>query len=89
MVLRYSLTGSESPWVTDAASNGSREEELVERNASVALKTAVTILATQPQRVGRAWGWGWAWKGQAMRSLQYHPTPGTPGLTRTHHRFIG
>ena len=36
------LTESESPWVADAASSGSREEELVERNASAALKTAGT-----------------------------------------------
>ena len=36
------LTESESPWVADAASSGSREEELVERNAAAALKTAGT-----------------------------------------------
>ena len=39
---RYFLTESESPWVAGAASRGSREEELVERNASGALKTAGT-----------------------------------------------
>ena len=55
---RYFLTESESPWVARAASSGSRKEELVERNASVARKTAVTIFATQPQRVDRVWGWG-------------------------------
>ena len=39
---RYFRTESASPWVAGAASSGSRKEELVERNASVALKTAVT-----------------------------------------------
>ena len=38
---RYFRTESESPWVTGAACRGSRKEELVERNASAALKTAV------------------------------------------------
>ena len=39
---RYFRTESASPWVAGAASSGSREEELVERNASVALKAAGT-----------------------------------------------
>ena len=43
------LTESESPWVADAASSGSRKEELVERKASVSLKTAVTEIRVHEQ----------------------------------------
>ena len=58
---RYFRTESESPWVSCAASSGRRKEELVERNASVALKTAVTSrrrdVGGEEQRVGAgAWG---------------------------------
>ena len=46
---RYFRTESASPWVAGAASSGSRKEELVERNASVALKTAVTEIRVHEQ----------------------------------------
>ena len=55
---RYFRTESASPWVAGAASSGSRKEELVERNASVALKTVVT--SRRRDVGGRAEGWGWA-----------------------------
>ena len=45
----YFRTESASPWVAGAASSGSRKEELVERNASVALKTAVTEIRVHEQ----------------------------------------
>ena len=54
---RYFRTESESPWVTGAASSGRRKVDLVERNASVALKTAVT--SRRRDVGGRAEGWGW------------------------------
>ena len=54
---RSFLMGSESPWVNGAASRGSRKEELVERNASVALKTAVTEIRDSEQH-GRSVGAG-------------------------------
>ena len=47
---RYFRTESESPWVTRAASSGRRKVDLVERNASVALKTAVTEIRDSEQR---------------------------------------
>ena len=47
---RYFRTESASPWVAGAASSGSRKEELVERNASVALKTAVTEIRDSEER---------------------------------------
>ena len=46
---RYFRTESESPSVTCAASSGSCKVELVERNASVALKTAVTEIRVHEQ----------------------------------------
>ena len=46
---RYFRTESESRWVTGTASSGGRKEELVERNASVALKTAVTEIRVHEQ----------------------------------------
>ena len=46
---RYFRTESASPWVAGAAPSGSRKEELVERNASVALKTAVTEIRDSEQ----------------------------------------
>ena len=78
---RYFRTESASPWVAGAASSGSRKEELVERNASVALKTAVTEIRVheqheqhEPSYVG-AWGWGW---GRRCCKGNLIP-PGTPG----------
>ena len=47
---RYFRTESESPWASCAASSGRRKEELVERNASVALKTAVTEIRVHVQQ---------------------------------------
>ena len=46
---RYFRTESKSRWVTGTASSGGRKEELVERNASVALKTAVTEIRVHEQ----------------------------------------
>ena len=46
---RYFRTESASPWVAGAASSGSRKKELVERSASVALKTAVTEIRGHEQ----------------------------------------
>ena len=47
---RYFRTESESPWVTCAASSGRSKVDLVERSASVALKTAVTEIRDSEQR---------------------------------------
>ena len=80
------LTESESPWVADTAPSGSRKEELVERKASVSLKTAVTEIRVHEQHEKAVWGWG---KNRALCFLPYHLTPGTPGVTRTHHRRTG
>ena len=58
---RYFRTESASPWGAGAASSGSRKEELVERNASVALKTAVTEIRVHEQHeehVPQESGWG-------------------------------
>ena len=55
---RYFRTESESPWVTCAASSGRRKVDLVERNASVALKRAVTEIRDSEEcgRRGRTHG---------------------------------
>ena len=50
---RYFRTESESPWVTCAACSGRRKVDLVERNASVALKTAVTEIRDSEERERR------------------------------------
>ena len=88
MVLRYFLTGSESPWVAGAASSGSRKEELVERNASVALKTAVTEIRDSEQH-DRSVGAGAGIVIVIVMNVVIRPTssPLVPlGVTRTQHR---
>ena len=75
--------GSASPWVTGAASSGSRKEELVERNASVALKTAVTEIRDSEQH-DRSVGAG-AGIGVVIRPPS---SPLVPlGVTRTHREY--
>ena len=87
---RYFRTESASPWVARAASGGSRKEELVERNASVALKTAVTEIRVHEQHEEHERSVG-AGAGSDVGVNVVISRPSSPlvplGVTRTHRSY--
>ena len=83
---RYFRTESASPWVAGAASSGSRKEELVERNASVALKTAVTEIRVHEQHEQHEPSVGAGAGSDVVISRRSSPLVPL-GVTRTHRSY--